>query len=84
MEQLNQILNDPRVILLVLWSLFWKGWALWRAAKNNQKVWYVALLVLNLVGILEIIYLLFFQKEGKLWQKIFIVKPSGKTNARTR
>jgi len=71
MEQFNQFFNDPRSILLVLWALVWKGYALWRAAKNNQKIWYVILLFVNLVGILEIIYLFFFQKEGKLWQKIF-------------
>jgi len=70
-EQLNQILADPRIILLLGWSLFWKGWALWRAAKNNQKAWYVAILLVNLVGILEIVYLLFFQKKGKLWHKLF-------------
>ena len=86
MEQFNQFFNDPRSILLVLWSLAWKGWALWRAAKNDQKYWYVALLVINLLGILEIVYLLFFQKEGKLWpaltrrgrQKIFIKEKKAK------
>jgi len=75
MDQLNQLLsNDPRIFLLILWSLFWKGWALWRAAKNEQKIWYVVILVVNLMGIIEIAYLLFFQKEGKLWEKIFIKK----------
>ena len=74
MDQFNQFFNDPRSILLVLWALAWKGYALWRAAKNDQKIWYVVLLVVNLLGILEIIYLFFFQKEGKLWNKIFLKK----------
>lgn len=74
MNQFNQFFNDPRSILLILWALAWKGVALWRAAKNDQKYWYVALLVINLLGILEIIYLFFFQKEGKLWNKIFLKK----------
>ena len=71
MEQINQFFNDPRSILLALWALGWKGYALWRAAKNDQKYWYIAMLVINLLGILEIVYLFFFQKEGKLWNKIF-------------
>ena len=71
MEQFNQFFNDPRSILLVLWALAWKGYALWRAAKNDQKYWYIAILVINLLGILEIVYLFFFQKEDKLWNKIF-------------
>lgn len=78
MEQLNQIFQTPQGVFLLLWSLFWKGWALWRAAKNDQKVWYVAILLINLMGILEITYLLFFQKEGKLWHKIFIPKKDKK------
>jgi hypothetical protein len=49
---------------LMLWSLAWKGWALWRASKNDSKVWFVVLLVLNTVGILEILYLFVFGKEN--------------------
>ena len=53
---------DPLLLtLLLLWSLFWKGLALWRAAGKGQKYWFVAMLVLSTLGILEIIYLKFFQ-----------------------
>jgi hypothetical protein len=45
---------------LVLWSLVWKGLALWRAARAEQPVWFVALLVVNTAGLLEIAYLFFF------------------------
>ncbi len=44
-------------ILLMLWSLAWKGIALWKAGRLGQKVWFVILLVVNTVGILEIIYI---------------------------
>jgi len=81
MEQFNQFFSQPlETFLLIAWTLFWKGWALWRAAKNDQKIWFGALLVINLLGILEIVYLLFFQKEDKLWQKIFVRK--GKTKSK--
>ncbi len=45
------------LVLLILWSLLWKGLALWRSAKRGEKVWFVILLILNTAGILEIIYL---------------------------
>lgn len=48
---------------LLLWELVWKGFALWRAGRNNQPNWFVFLLILNTVGILPIIYLKFFQKK---------------------
>ena len=43
--------------VVTLWSIAWKGLALWRAAERRQKGWFVALLIINTVGILEIIYL---------------------------
>jgi len=43
--------------LLALWELIWKGFALWRAGRRNQPVWFVCLLLINSLGILPIIYL---------------------------
>ncbi len=45
------------IILLALWSIFWKGLALWHAARHGQGWWFGLLLILNTAGILEIIYL---------------------------
>ncbi|HUD03934.1 MAG TPA: DUF5652 family protein [Candidatus Paceibacterota bacterium] len=45
------------VLLIVLWSVFWKGLALWHSARRDQPIWFVILLVVNTLGILEIIYL---------------------------
>jgi methionyl-tRNA synthetase len=47
------------IIPTLLWSTLWKGLALWHAARRSEKWWFVALLIINTVGILEIIYLLF-------------------------
>jgi hypothetical protein len=41
----------------LLWCLFWKGLALWHSGRRAQPVWFVILLVVNTLGILEIIYL---------------------------
>jgi hypothetical protein len=49
--------------VVVLWSLFWKGLALWHAARRKQPWWFVILLVVNTIGILEIIYLFVVAKR---------------------
>lgn len=48
---------------LLAWSIAWKGLALWRASKNDQKNWFIAILVINTLGILEIVYLFGFAKK---------------------
>jgi methionyl-tRNA synthetase len=45
---------------LLAWSIAWKGLALWNAAKHSQRNWFIVILVINTVGILEIIYLFRF------------------------
>jgi methionyl-tRNA synthetase len=54
----------------MLWSFVWKGIALWKAAQNNQKFWFIAILVINTVGVMEIIYLLFFLKKDRYFDQI--------------
>lgn len=44
-------------IVLLAWAMVWKGLALWHAGRRGEKVWFIILLVINTVGILEIIYL---------------------------
>ena len=64
MEAFSLLVKYPFVLaLLVVWSLAWKGLALWRAAKNDSKPWFVVLLIINTLGILEILYLYVFGTE---------------------
>lgn len=58
-------LTTSLLSLLVLWSIFWKGFALWIASKEDKKYWFIAILILNTAGILEIIYIFFFSYPGK-------------------
>lgn len=57
----------PAWVLLIVgaWELIWKGIALWKCGRNKQLVWFIFILILNTVGILPIIYLLFFQKRKR-------------------
>ena len=51
------------LLVVVVWSVFWKGLALWKAAREGSKPWFVVLLLVNTVGILEILYLYVFSKK---------------------
>lgn len=50
-------------IPIMIWSLCWKGYALWTAAKKDSKPWFIALLIINTMGILEILYIYVFSKQ---------------------
>jgi hypothetical protein len=54
----------PIVLAIVLFTIILKGYALWFAARGGQRAWFVALLVINTMGILEIVYLLFFRPHA--------------------
>ncbi len=59
MEFIQQALTNPMIMYpLLIWSIFWKGLALWRSARMNHKGWFIALLVINTVGIFEIVYII--------------------------
>ena len=51
------------VVVLVAWTMAWKGWALWRAARVGSKAWFVILFILNTLGLLEILYIFVFSKQ---------------------
>lgn len=53
------------MFVLAIWTLVWKGWALWRASRNDSVGWFIALLVINTLGILEIVYIFGFSGFGK-------------------
>lgn len=55
----------PIIILLSLWSLLWKAWALWKSARQSQKGWFVVFLLINTLGILEILYIYIFSKKAE-------------------
>lgn len=53
------------IIAVILWSITWKGLALWKAAKKGSFFWFVILLIVNTFGILEIIYYYCIDKDKK-------------------
>ncbi len=51
------------ILLLTLWTIPWKGVALWKSARRGEKWWFVMLLLVNTVGLLEILYIFVFSKK---------------------
>ena len=65
------------MIVSFLWDVPWRLLAMWHAARQNQKVWFVALLLINSVGIVPLIYLVFVSKI-KFWEGFKNQKDSSK------
>ena len=63
--------NPFMLFPLLLWSLVWKGLALWRAARSSQRNWFIVLLVVNTLGVLEIFYLFFWDSFKQISKKLF-------------
>lgn len=70
MEQyMHQFIEDNFLVLIPLWIalmvfvVFAKGTALWRSAQRKEKIWFIAILITNTLGILSIIYIVFFSKR---------------------
>jgi hypothetical protein len=52
------------LVLVVLWSIPWKGVALWKSAKRDHLGWFIVLLIINTLAILDILYIFIFSKMG--------------------
>ncbi|MDD4937623.1 MAG: DUF5652 family protein [Candidatus Shapirobacteria bacterium] len=63
MNNIISLLNQPQFYIpFLIWSIFWKGLALWKSASKRQLIWFVFLLTINTMGILEIVYVLFLNR----------------------
>lgn len=51
--------------LLMIVVVALKGYALWHAAQREEKGWFIALLLINTMGILELVYLYFIVGKWK-------------------
>ncbi len=63
MNAFYSFLSRPELYLpIVIWSLLWKGSALWLAASKRQLLWFLVLLVVNTLGLLEIFYIFYLNR----------------------
>lgn len=61
--------NWPLMLIIALWVFPWKGYALWKAARAEDKWWFIALLLLNTLAILDILYIFIFSKHPEKTKK---------------
>ena len=56
------------IVLLLIWTTIWKAFGLWNAAKKDNRIIFILILILNTAGILPIAYLLYlkYSKEDKI------------------
>jgi len=73
---------SPYIFLLVAVDLILRGIALYKSAQRSQTYWFVALLVINSVGILPLIYLLLNKDLAFLTAGKSTVKKTGKKTRR--
>ncbi len=66
--------NDIFFIILLVIDLTLRGISLWKSARKDQKYWFVALLVINSLGILPLIYLGIEWYKTKDLKKITVFK----------
>jgi len=57
------------IIVIGLWDAVWKLIAMWKAGRNNQLAWFIVIAIFNTIGILPIIYLLFYKKRKVVRKK---------------
>jgi hypothetical protein len=54
------------IIFFIVWELAWKAMGLWKAAKNQQLTWFLAIFVLPTFGLLPIVYTLFVRETAQV------------------
>ena len=63
MQQIYLLLSRPAFFIpLLIWSFFWKGMALWKSANKKHLVWFLIILIVNTLGILEIAYIFYLNR----------------------
>ena len=64
MDQVLADMNPTLLLAVALWSLPWKAWALWLAARRGDFGWFMTICFLGTLGILEMIYIFFVAKQS--------------------
>jgi len=64
----NNVAAEIVIILIALWTIPWKIYAVWLSVKNKRFRWFVVLIVINTVSILELFYIFHIEKKG--WAEI--------------
>ncbi|HQG57385.1 MAG TPA: DUF5652 family protein [Candidatus Dojkabacteria bacterium] len=53
------------MIVLTILDITLRAIALWKSARAGSKIWFIALMILNTLGLLPLIYILFFAPKSE-------------------
>jgi hypothetical protein len=57
-------------LIYAAWTAIWQSVGLWKAARRNEPIWFMSMIVLGAGGFLPIAYLFLFNEEdGKKKRK---------------
>jgi hypothetical protein len=64
---MEQFLTDNTWViwLAIAWTIPWKAVALWKSARADQMWWFIFLLIINTLGLLEILYIFVFAPKRR-------------------
>lgn len=80
MDVLTLFQSNTFLLLTIIWTMPWKGFALWKAAQNKHKWWFVAILLTNTFALLDALYIFYFSKrKSRKGDKKSAVKKSAKS-----
>lgn len=58
------------ILIITAWQLAWTAYGLWLAARARRVWWFIVMLLINSLGILEILYILVFdESEENVFQQ---------------
>ncbi|MBU1203566.1 MAG: hypothetical protein KKG60_00680 [Nanoarchaeota archaeon] len=66
------------MILVGIWDLVWKAIGIGNAAKRKHVAWAVVMVIFNTVGILPMVYMIFFRNKKKSTSAKPVAKPAAK------
>ena len=58
---------------ILIWTIAWKAVGAWRAARDNNLLWFISFFIFNTFGVLPIVYIFFFRRvefSGKIKGKV--------------
>jgi methionyl-tRNA synthetase len=63
MELALSSMNLQLLLAATLWSIPWKAWALWLAARRGDLWWFLIILIISTLGLLEMVYIFLIAKQ---------------------
>lgn len=65
MSPMNLLMGDFSfwILIMAIWTIPWKGVALWKSAQLSHRNWFIIMLIVNTLGLLEIYYIFIVAKK---------------------